>query len=157
MTDTYAPARVEPTIEGQVAGREPSSLVDDPRTPEAPVPPAAYVAPDARAAAPQPRGVEDQLARIEDKTARIEEKYARSEAVLQRVGDKVDAATGRMGEVALQSDLKAVRAELHTVAARVRRLPGLNALVATAIVTALLSAAITVAVLKYGIPGLLPQ
>ena len=63
----------------------------------------------------------DQLSRIEDKAARIEEKYARSEAILQRVGTTVEAATSRMNEVASQAELAALRDQ-------VRRLPGTGAL-----------------------------
>ena len=98
----------------------------------------------------------DQLARIEDKTARIEEKFARSEALLQRVQDKVEAATGRMGEVASQADVMALRNQIGGVADRVRRVPGFGALLATSVITALLTAAITVALLKY-VPGLLTR
>jgi hypothetical protein len=93
----------------------------------------------------------DQLARIEDKTARIEEKYARSEAILQRVGSTVEAATSRMNEVASQSELAAVRSDVNAVAARVRRLPGMGALVAVVILTPLLTAALVIALLRYGL------
>ena len=93
----------------------------------------------------------DQLARIEDKTARIEEKYARSEAILQRVGSTVEAATSRMNEVASQSELAAVRSEVNAIAGRVRRLPGMAALAAVVILTPLLTAALVVALLRYGL------
>jgi hypothetical protein len=93
----------------------------------------------------------DQLARIEDKTARIEEKYARSEAILQRVGSTVEAATSRMNEVASQSELAALRSEVSAMAGRVRRLPGMGALVAVVVLTPLLTAAIVVALLRYGL------
>ena len=93
----------------------------------------------------------DQLARIEDKTARIEEKYARSEAILQRVGSTVEAATSRMNEVASQSELAAVRSDLNAMAARVRRLPGMGALIAVVILTPLLTAALVIALLRYGL------
>ncbi len=93
----------------------------------------------------------DQLSRIEDKTARIEEKYARSEAILQRVGSTVEAATSRMNEVASQAELAAVRSEVNAIAGRVRRLPGMAALVAVVILTPLLTAALVVALLRYGL------
>jgi hypothetical protein len=156
MANTYAPDRPEPPLEIEHTGHESSSYRDDVRASEAPVP-----APSVRDTSwreSTPTGtIAEQLARIEDKTARIEEKYARSESFMQRVGDKVDAATGRMGEVALQSDLKAVRAELTSVARRVGGLPGASALVVTALVTAVLTAGMVVAALKYGVPGLLPR
>ena len=99
---------------------------------------------------PSARHAIDQLSRIEDKTARIEEKYARSEAILQRVGSTVEAATSRMNEVASQSELAALRDQ-------VRRLPGTGALVAVAIVTSLLTAAIVLLLLRYGMPGAMPR
>ena len=86
----------------------------------------------------------DQLARIEDKTARIEEKYARSEAILQRVGNTVEAATSRMNEVASRADLAALRDQ-------VRRLPGTGALLMVAIVTSLLTAGLVFVLLQSGI------
>ena len=97
-----------------------------------------------RGAGPGP--AHDQLSRIEDKTARIEEKYARSEAILQRVGNTVEAATNRMNEVASQADLAALRDQ-------VRRLPGTGALLAVAIVTSLLTAGLAYAPLRYRGPG----
>jgi phage shock protein A len=102
------------------------------------------------------RGALDQLSRIEDKTARIEEKYARTETLLNRVQDKVDAATGRIGEVALQGDMIALRNQFGTLSERVRKIPGAGTLIATAVVTALLTSAITVALLRY-LPEILPR
>lgn len=137
MTDTSSPMRVEPVLDPRVS------------------PTATLAAAELRAAvetAPIPhsdtaaRGAIDQLSRIEDKTARIEEKYARSEALLLRVGEKVEAATSRMGDVALQADLTAL-------SQRVRRLPGVGALIVTAILTAVLTAAAVYALMKYGVPG----
>ena len=85
----------------------------------------------------------DQLSRIEDKAARIEEKYARSEAILQRVGTTVEAATSRMNEVASQAELAALRDQ-------VRRLPGKSALFAVAVVTPLLTALLMFLLIRYG-------
>ena len=96
------------------------------------------------------------LARIEDKTSRIEEKLARSEASMQRVVDRFEVASARMNEVALQSELAAVRGEVAYVARRVRGVPGLGAMLAMSVVTAVLSAAATVAVMKYA-PALLAR
>lgn len=156
MTNTYTPDRPEPALDIEHTGHESSSYGNDLRTSEAPAP--APTTRDTSWRESTPSGtIAEQLARIEDKTARIEEKYARSENFMQRVGDKVDAATGRMGEVALQSDLKAVRAELTSMARRVRGLPGLGALVVTALVTAVLTTALVLAAQKYGVPGLPPR
>ncbi len=109
----------------------------------------------AASAAPEVSGSRralDQLSRIEDKTARIEEKYARSEALLQRVAGIVESATGRMQEVASHADLAAVRSEVNAISAQVRQLPGKTALVAVAIVTSLLTAAIVLVLMRYGLP-----
>ena len=148
MADAATAARVEPHI-----GPTPVSAMASEEL-RAAVEPAGSA--PASSEAPGSRSALDQLSRIEDKTARIEEKYARTEALMHRVADTTDAATARMGEVALQGDLVALRNEVMAVSKRVRGLPGLTALVFTAIVTALLTAAITAAVLKY-VPGLLPR
>ena len=99
----------------------------------------------------------DQLSRIEDKAARIEEKYARTEALLLRVTDKLDAATSQMGEAARQADLEALRQEVAGFSGRIRNLPGFASLMVAALVTALLTAAIVVALQRYGLPGVLPR
>ena len=137
MADS-ATSRVEPSI-----GPAPVSAMaaDELR---ATVEPAASAQPPSEA--PGSRSALDQLSRIEDKTARIEEKYARSEAILQRVGSTVEAATSRMNEVASQAELAALRDQ-------VRRLPGTGALFMVSIVTALLTAALVYALLRYGVPG----
>ena len=105
--------------------------------------------------APVERAGYEQLARIEDKTSRIEEKFARSEAAMQRVVDRFDAASGRMGEMALQSELAAVRGEVAYVARRVRGIPGVAALAVTAVATAVLTAIVMLLLLRY-VPGLVP-
>jgi hypothetical protein len=157
MTSTAAPTRIEPSVHAgavpplsQAAAAELRAAVE--------TGPVSSSSAGAEGEHPSQgaRSVIDQLSRIEDKTARIEEKYARSEALLTRVGEKVDNATSRMSEVALQSDLSAVRQEVSNMSQRVRGLPGLSALVFTAIVTALLSSAITVALIKY-VPGILAR
>lgn len=98
----------------------------------------------------------DQLARIEDKAARIEEKFARQESTAQRVLDKLELATSRMGEVALQSEVAALRGEVAAVARRTRRLPGTAALFAASVATALLTAVIVILLVRY-VPGLLAR
>jgi hypothetical protein len=140
--------RLEPTME---AGHDPSRAAAELKAAVDPAP-VATVAPPASSPA---SGV-DQLSRIEEKTARIEEKYARSEALLHRVEAKVETATGRMHEVASQSELAALRGQIGDITRRVRALPGRTALVAVAIVTALLTAAIVLAVVKYA-PGILAR
>jgi hypothetical protein len=145
MADAATSPRVEPSIgpapvSSDMASDELRAAIES-----APAP-----ASDNRAAMPI-SPAHDQLARIEDKTARIEEKYARSEAILQRVGSTVEAATSRMNEVASQSELAAVRSEVNAIAGRVRRLPGMAPLVAVVILTPLLTAALVVALLRYGL------
>lgn len=132
-------------------------------------PPAATVAPapaatqtpspalgkaDLSAAAPVNHS--DQLARIEDKAARIEDKYARSEALLSRVEDKVENASSRMNEAARQADLASLRSEVRGMADRINRLPGTGALVLTALITAVLTVALMVAVQRANLDKLLP-
>lgn len=143
MADSTIPNRGEPNF-----GAAAAPGVEELRAAIESVPPAPT------AAEPLPAQGErlDQLSRIEDKTARIEEKYARTESSMQRVQDKVEAAMGRMTEAARHADLVVVRERVDEVARRVRRLPGLNSLVFTAIVTALLTAAIVLAAQKYLLP-----
>jgi hypothetical protein len=145
MADAATSPRVEPSIGPTPVSSEMASDELRAAVETAPAP-----ASDNRAAMPV-SPAHDQLARIEDKTARIEEKYARSEAILQRVGSTVEAATSRMNEVASQSELAAVRSDVNAVAARVRRLPGMGALIAVVILTPLLTAALVIALLRYGL------
>jgi len=145
MAET-ASARLEPTVGGPTvssatAADELRSVVES--APSAPLP----------VEVPGTRPALDQLSRIEDKAARIEEKFARSEALVQRVSDVVETATGRMQDVASHAEVAALRGEVNAMAAYVRRLPGKTALVSVAIVTALLKAAIVLAVIKFvGLP-----
>src|SRR3954471_17326991 len=145
MADSTTTNRVEPTL-----GTSPyAPSVEELRAAVESVP----TAPPAAAAAPESAPMLgerlDQLSRIEDKTARIEEKYARTESGMQRVQDKIEAAMARMTDAALQSDLVIVRERVDEIARRVRSLPGLNSLWLTAIVTALLTAALVLAAQKY--------
>jgi hypothetical protein len=157
MADSPTTNRVEPILGPGPAPSAPS--VEELRAAVESVPSTPPAAPAVGYAETLPprtdRAGIDQLSRIEEKAARIEEKYARTETLMQRVQDKVEAATGRMSEAALQSDLVIVRERVDELARRVRRLPGLNSLVFTALVTALLTAALTVAAIKY-LPGILP-
>ncbi len=169
MSNTAAPDRVEPTL-GSSSPTPTARAVEELKAAiEATPPPpgatttAAVVSsspaeasspPSSDPAAPAARGALDQLSRIEDKVARIEEKYARTEFVMQRVQDKVEGAMGRMNEVALQSDLVALRNQLATASDRIRKVPGFGALMLTGIVTAVVAAVLVIAALRF-VPGLL--
>ncbi|HEX8164868.1 MAG TPA: hypothetical protein VF601_03660 [Beijerinckiaceae bacterium] len=147
MADPTSPTRVEPTL-----GAAPTApSVEELRAAVETVPPAPPASVPTYAEEPPRTDFArlDQLSRIEEKTARIEEKYARTETAMQRVQDKVEAAMGRMSNAAQQSDLVIVRERIDELARRVRRLPGLNALVFTAFVTAILTAALVLAAQKY--------
>jgi hypothetical protein len=151
MSDTLS--RTEPTL----PGTRPEDRVIEIAPPGTPELVSASGAPlDTRSAAGADQGSRkpepglDQLSRIEDKTARIEEKYARSEARMQRVVDKVDAAMDRFGNVALQSDLAAVRGEVGLINRRMKKLPGFGAMLLTSLVTAILTAAVIILLFKYG-------
>lgn len=93
------------------------------------------------------------LARLEDKTARIEEKLSRSEGSVARVIDRFEASSHRMSEIAQQSELMAVRSETKFIARRVRALPGFTTLLGSSLVTAVLTAILTVLIIRY-VPGL---
>jgi len=168
MSNPAVPERVEPVV-GSSPAHPTARAVEELKaaiesTPPASAPAATTTAAAEPAAAPPPssgdagaspaRGALDQLSRIEDKVSRIEEKYARTEFVMQRVQDKVETAMGRMNEVALQSDLVAMRNQLAANADRLRRVPGFGALLLTGIVTAMLAAGLVIAALRY-VPGLL--
>jgi len=154
MANTATPVRVEPTV----TPLPPSQASDELRATVETAPPPTAAPREAELPASSPaRSALDQLSRIEDKAARIEEKYARTETLLLRVEDRLGDTAGRMSEAARQADLDALRQEVAAFSRRFRNLPGLTSLVMTAIVTALLSSAITVALLKYGLPGVLPR
>lgn len=133
MTDSEAARRVEPVLEGQAAQVTPIS------SNPAPVATAREAEP-ARA----PRGdTMDQLGRIEEKAARIEEKFARTEALMQRV----ETASASLGDVARRSDVE-------RLTDRVGKLPGFSALVATALITSVVTAALFVVIMRF-LPGIL--
>ena len=146
MADTPSPSRVEPSL-----GASAAPSVEELRAAVETVPPAPPAPVPTYAEEPPRTDFTrlDQLSRIEEKTARIEEKYARTETGMQRVQDKVEAAMSRMTNAAQQPDLVIVRERVNDLARRVRGLPGLNALVFTALVTALLAAAFVLAAQKY--------
>ena len=146
MADTTSSTRVEPNL-----GASAAPSVEDQRAAIETVPPASPGAVPTYAEEPPRTDFArlDQLSRIEEKTARIEEKYARTETGMQRVQDKVEAAMSRMSNAAQQPDLVIVRERTDELARRVRRLPGLNSLWLTALVTAVLTAAFVLAAQKY--------
>ena len=154
MSNTTAPTRVEPKLEGTSAASDSPAAAEfraaaEPRAPD----PRPAETRSADAAPRLDRAGLDQLSRIEEKTARVEEKYARTEALMHRLESKLEHTTNRAAEMARQADLVAVRAELDALARRVRRLPGLSSLVFVALVSILLTVAGTVALLRYGVPG----
>lgn len=147
MSDTLTAARLEPIVDPG-PGTAPYVPPGGPAPATSPPPAAAEPTP--------PQAIADQLARLEDKTARIEEKLSRAEASTQRVVDRFEASSHRMSEVAQQSDLAAVRGDVKFVARRVRNLPGFTALVLSAAITAVLTSALTIAIIRY-LPGLLAR
>jgi len=142
MADTNAPARLDPVLHAP------------PADPVAELKAAVEAAPPP--AAPADRPGLDQLSRIEDKASRIEEKYARSEALLQRVEDRVGKAADRMGEGARAADVATLRGEVSALDRRVRGLPGFATLLIVSLFTGAVAAGLTVAALRYGVPGILP-
>jgi len=56
-----------------------------------------------------------------------------------------------------RADLEALRQEVAGFSGRIRNLPGFASLMVAALVTALLTAAIVVALQRYGLPGVLPR
>ena len=160
MTDISAPVRVEPTPDPL-----PTPMPAPASTATTTAAPATTHA--SSSADPAPASVSGtnastgestaQLSRIEDKTARIEEKYARSEALLLRMGDRVDAAAGVItNEAARQADLVALRNEVAQLSHRTRSIPGAATLLVMAVLTALLTTGAMLAAMKYGVPGVLP-
>ncbi len=133
MSDTASQSRVEPSI-----GAAPEARATTPPPPPAAIEPAPV-------AAAQPAARLDQLSRIEDKTARVEEKFARIENLLHRV----EAAALNLEDVARRTDME-------KLSGRVGRLPRFPALVAFAVVTAVLTAAITIAIIRYA-PGIVAR
>jgi hypothetical protein len=134
--------RVEPVIEP----RREEPRREEPRR-ETAMP---SVAQEPFAPTPAVRPALDQLARIEEKAARMEEKYARSEAIMLRLEQKVEAATGATSALARGDDLRALTS-------RVRRLPGFGALILAAIVAAILAAVLVVLAQHLNVVRFLPK
>lgn len=138
MTETSSQTRIEPIIDPGPSSSE------DPRPFPAPAP----VTPE------RPSGIVELLARIEDKTARIEEKLSRSEGSAARVIDRFEASSHRLGEVAQQAELMAVRSETKFIARRIKAMPGFSAIILSSVVTAVLTAIFTVLIIRF-LPGLI--
>ena len=123
---------------------------------------------DAAVAAPSPQPVAmtvvtpapeaapkvDQLSRVEDKAARIEEKFARSEERMMRLESALEEATMRLEGATQDMNLQGVRQDIASMREDLRRKPGTATIFIIALVAALLGAAVSFALLKFGIPGL---
>lgn len=145
-------AKIEPTVASPADTAMPTTVTPAPSY-GAPVNIGSSMTAGDAAPVTEPRQL-DQLSRIEEKAARIEEKFARYEAVLtraeaslERSAHKVDAAAGTM-------DFAAIRGEIAALRSRIDATPRAGTLFTTAIVTALLTVAVTVLVLRFGVPGL---
>ncbi|MGL4439075.1 MAG: hypothetical protein ACRCUE_07380 [Bosea sp. (in: a-proteobacteria)] len=99
----------------------------------------------------------DQLSRVEDKTARIEEKFARSEERMMRLESALEKATIRLEGATQDMNLQGVRQDIASMREDLRRKPGSATIFIIALVAALLGAAASFALLKFGIPGILPR
>ncbi|MCU0883695.1 MAG: hypothetical protein MUC44_01915 [Beijerinckiaceae bacterium] len=99
----------------------------------------------------------DQLSRVEDKTARIEEKFARSEERMMRVESALEKATIRLEGATQDMNLQGVREDIARMRADLRKKPGVVTLFVVALVAALIGAAVSFALTRFGIPGLLPR
>jgi hypothetical protein len=108
------------------------------------------------ATAPADAGKLDQLSRVEDKTARIEEKFARSEERMMRVESALEKATLRLEGATQDMNLQGVRDDLARLRDSVRRKPGAATIFVIALVSAIMGAALCYALMRYGVPGLLP-
>lgn len=99
----------------------------------------------------------DQLSRVEDKTARIEEKFARSEERMMRLESALEKATMRLEGATQDMNLQGVRQDIASMRADMGRKPGSATIFVIALIAALLGAAVTFALLRFGIPGILPR
>jgi hypothetical protein len=97
----------------------------------------------------------DQLSRVEDKTARIEEKFARSEERMMRLESALEKATIRLEGATQDMNLQGVRDDLARVRDQVSRKPGAATIFIVTLVAALLGAAASFALLRFGVPGLI--
>ncbi len=105
---------------------------------------------------PEPGLKLDQLSRVEDKVARVEEKFARAEERMMRVESALEKATIRLEGATQDMNLQSVRQDIASMRDELRRKPGAATIFIIALVAALLGAAASFALLKFGIPGILP-
>lgn len=156
-------AKTEPKLDPAPAeaGREPAPAVSAPVIASTPV--AASPSVSASAAAPPPPAAPapqadrlDQLSRVEDKTSRIEEKFARAEERMMRVESALEKATLRLEGVSQEMNLQALKDDISAMRGQLRRKPGAATIFIVSLVSALIGAAILFALLRYGIPGVMP-
>lgn len=124
----------------------------------APVPPSQPVDMTVFAPAPKPDPASriDQLSRVEDKAARIEEKFARSEERMMRLESALEKATLRLEGATQDMNMQGVRQDITAMREDLRRKPAAATIFIIALVASLIGAAVSFALLKFGIPGL-PQ
>jgi len=103
----------------------------------------------AEAAQPPSPSIQEVLARLEEKTARIEEKLARSDAATARVIDRLEASSHKVGEIAQQAEVLAVRSDTKFIARRVKGMPSLSVLVMTVAVSAVATSILTALVFRF--------
>lgn len=93
--------------------------------------------------------VEDKYARSEGLLGRIENKFARSEELLARLESKVEGTSARLGELARQSEVAALRSEVRGIGENTGGGPGIGTILLTAVFSAILTAALMVAIQRY--------
>lgn len=101
-------------------------------------------------AGPRPTfSIQEQLARLEEKTARIEEKLARSDAATARAIDRLEVSSHRVGEIAQQSEVLAVRSDTKFIARRIKTIPTLSFLILTAVVSSVATSILTALIFRF--------
>lgn len=144
MSD-QATTRIDPPMNPVASPGPVAAPASPPAPPAAPDMAAPRSSPTTTATSAGGISASDQLSRVEDKAARIEEKFARIENLMQRVE-----------HAALNLEDVARRTDVERLSDRVSRLPGFGALIAAGFVSAFVTAAIIIAVMRYA-PALLPQ
>lgn len=105
---------------------------------------------------PEPTPKLDQVSRIEDKTARIEEKFARSEERMMRVESALEKATIRLEGATQDMNLQGLKDDIARMRDDIRRKPGAATIFVTALISALIGAAALYALMRWGVPGVIP-
>ncbi len=98
----------------------------------------------------------DQLSRVEDKVARVEEKFARAEERMMRVESALEKATIRLEGATQDMNLQSVRQDIASMRDELRRKPGAATIFIIALIAAALGAVASFALLRYGVPGIIP-